>query len=184
MPSHARDDDRDLGARFQAADPDAIREVYRRYSGAMLTIGRHYLQDPHRAADAVQQAFLQAWKASARFDPEQRLSSWLYAITRRVCIDLSRTDKRAPLVTAEGEVDGGSVSDGNPEDAWERWQVRAAVDELPPAEREIIRLAHLEGLTLSEVAERLDIPLGTVKSRAFRAHKRLALRLQHLRCAA
>lgn len=61
------------------------------------------------------------------------------------------------------------------------WAVRQAIDELPPDEREIVRLQHLEELTHVEVAERLGLPVGTVKSRSFRAHRRLAARLGHLR---
>ena len=62
--------------------------------------------------------------------------------------------------------------------------MRAAIDTLPPDEREIVRLQHLEELTHTEVAERLGVPVGTVKSRSFRAHKRLAGMLGHLREAA
>ena len=67
------------------------------------------------------------------------------------------------------------------ERAYDVWAVREAVDGLPAEEREVVRLQHLEGLTQVEVAERLGIPLGTVKSRAHRAHARLAGRLGHLR---
>ena len=61
------------------------------------------------------------------------------------------------------------------------WQVRAAIDALPPDEREIVRLQHLQQFTQSEIAEKLGVPLGTVKSRAHRAHKTLLARLGHLR---
>jgi RNA polymerase sigma-70 factor (ECF subfamily) len=65
--------------------------------------------------------------------------------------------------------------------AYDVWAVREAIDELPPDEREVVRLQHVEELTQSEVAERLGVPVGTVKSRSFRAHRRLAARLGHLR---
>jgi RNA polymerase sigma-70 factor (ECF subfamily) len=64
---------------------------------------------------------------------------------------------------------------------WETWQVRAAIDELPPDEREVVRLQHLQGHTHTEIAEKLGVPLGTVKSRSSRAHQHLAHRLKHLR---
>jgi RNA polymerase sigma-70 factor (ECF subfamily) len=60
-------------------------------------------------------------------------------------------------------------------------EVRRAIDELAPEEREVVRLQHLDGLTHAEIAERLGIPLGTVKSRSYRAHRQLAARLGHLR---
>ena len=66
------------------------------------------------------------------------------------------------------------------EQSYEIWEVRAAIDELPPDEREVVRLQHLEQLSHAEVAEHLDVPLGTVKSRSHRAHRRLAARLGHL----
>ena len=67
------------------------------------------------------------------------------------------------------------------EQIYDVWEVRRAVDELPDDEREVVRLQHFEGLTHVEIAERLELPLGTVKSRSFRAHKRLAGGLGHLR---
>ena len=65
--------------------------------------------------------------------------------------------------------------------AWEAWEVRSAVSKLPPDEQVVVRLAHLDGLTHAEIAHQLDVPLGTVKSRSHRAHRRLADRLRHLR---
>jgi RNA polymerase sigma-70 factor (ECF subfamily) len=62
----------------------------------------------------------------------------------------------------------------------EIWEVRRAVADLPPEEREVVRLQHLEGLTHAEIAERLGLPVGTVKSRSFRGHRRLAASLGHL----
>jgi RNA polymerase sigma-70 factor (ECF subfamily) len=67
------------------------------------------------------------------------------------------------------------------EQAYDVWEVRRAIDELPEEERQVVRLQHLDGLTHAEVAARLDVPVGTVKSRSFRAHKRLAGRLGYLR---
>ena len=68
-----------------------------------------------------------------------------------------------------------------PEQAYDAWEVRQAIDALPADEREVVRLQHLEGLTHAEIAERLGVPLGTVKSRSFRAHQRLAIALSALR---
>ena len=67
------------------------------------------------------------------------------------------------------------------EQLWDTWQVRSAIDALDDREREVVRLQHLEGFTQQEIAERLGVALGTVKSRSFRAHKTLADRLRHLR---
>ena len=67
------------------------------------------------------------------------------------------------------------------ERAFEAWELRRALDELPADERELVELSHLQGLTHTEIAEQLGVPVGTVKSRSFRAHRRLAARLGHLR---
>jgi len=173
----------ELGRRFADRDPDAIRQIYRRYVGPMLVLARSLLADSDLAHDAVQQAFLQAWRAASRFDPDRPLSPWLFAITRRACIDLYRRERRRPVLTTTGDAPErpDPVIDGDIERAWMVWQVREAIGTLAPEERDVIRLAYLEGFTLPEVAERLRIPVGTVKSRTFRAHRRLAHRLAHVR---
>ena len=101
-----------------------------------------------------------------------------------MCIDEYRKVSRAPMVaTHDGQIDG--VVEGPSLDrAWTVWEVRQAVDELPDDERTVVRLASLEGWSLPEIAEELGLPLGTVKSRSFRAHRRLAAALAHMRTAA
>jgi RNA polymerase sigma-70 factor (ECF subfamily) len=180
-------DDQGLAERFRAGDPDAVRAVYRRYAGSMLVLARSRLADPEQAHDAVQQAFLQAWRAAGSYDARRPLSTWLYAITRRVCVDLYRRDRRRPVLTETGDAPDAPVVDVAPagvERDWEAHEVRAAVDGLRADERDLIRLAYFEGLSLPEVAERLDLPVGTVKSRSFRAYRRLAQQLRHLRAEA
>jgi len=180
-------DDQGLAEPFRAGDPDAVRAVYRRYAGSMLVLARSRLADPEQAHDAVQQAFLQAWRAAGSYDPRRPLSTWLYAITRRVCVDLYRRDRRRPALTETGDAPDAPVVDLAPvgvERDWQAHEVRAAVDGLRADERDIIRLAYFEGLSLPEVAERLDLPVGTVKSRSFRVHRRLAQQHGHLRAEA
>jgi RNA polymerase sigma-70 factor, ECF subfamily len=177
-------DDRDLAVRFRNGDPDAIREVYRRFSGSLFTLSRSMLADAEDAHDAVQQAFLQAWRAASQYDPERPLSAWLYQICRRVCIDSYRRSVRAADVVAAVRQEAEVVTTGSTmEQTWTVWEVRRAIDELPPHEREIVRLADLEGPSLPEIAAHLGIPVGTVKSRSFRAHRHLADLLAHLRPA-
>jgi RNA polymerase sigma factor (sigma-70 family) len=180
-------DDPGLAERFRDGDPDAVRAVYRRYAGSMLVLARSRLADPEQAHDAVQQAFLQAWRAAASYDPSRPLATWLYSITRRVCVDLYRRDRRRPVLTETGDAPDGAVGDVAPdgvERSWAAHEVRGAVDGLRPEERDIIRLAYFDGLSLPEVAERLGLPLGTVKSRSFRAYRRLGEQLAHLRADA
>lgn len=175
-------DDAGLAQRFRDGDDDAVREVYRRYSGAMYAAARWMLRDDARAADAVQQAFLQAWRSVGSFDASRPLSPWLFQITRRVCIDVVRRSRRRPVTTELTDEVDPSAMDGmaEVERAWTRWEVRRAIDQLPPRERDVARLAYVDGLTHVEIAARLDVPVGTVKSRTSRAHARLACALAHL----
>lgn len=174
-------DDAELGDRLRAGDEDALRELYRRFAGAVFTVARAYVHDRARADDVVQQTFLNAWRAGGTLHHGSRLSPWLYQIARRCAIDAVRSEARRrqrPIPLAGGESsDPATVF----EQSWEAFEVRRALDELPPAERETARLAHLEGLTHAEISTRLGVPLGTVKSRLDRAYRRLSATLAHLR---
>jgi RNA polymerase sigma-70 factor (ECF subfamily) len=170
--------DGDLARRFAAGDPEALRELFDRYAGAVLTVALSRLRHRDLAEEAVQDTFVKAWRAAARFDPRRALRPWLYAIARRSAADIARRERRRP---ATDLLPAATPAPEAPGDPWEAWQVRMALDDLPAGERELLRLTHFVGLTQSEVAAHLGLPLGTVKSRVHRAHRRLAARLAHLR---
>jgi RNA polymerase sigma factor (sigma-70 family) len=176
--------DRDLRARFRQGDPDAVRSVYRAHGRLVYAVAYRVLGDRGLAEEATQQSFVKAWRAAQSFDEQRELGPWLAAIARRVAIDLYR---REALRTADPIE---SVAAGDPallaaptsaEAIYDVWEVRDALAQLPPDEQEVIRLQHLDGFTHAQIAERLGVALGTVKSRSFRAHKRLAALLGHLR---
>ncbi|MGH1489989.1 MAG: RNA polymerase sigma factor [Acidimicrobiales bacterium] len=167
----------ELTARFRAGDEAAVREVHQRYGGAVRTVARSMMSDPELIAEVVQQTFVKAWRGAASFEEDRELAPWLYAIARRTAIDVIRREKRIVVTSVNEDVAVSSISFDR---VWEVWEVRRAVDDLPPGEREVVRLCNLEGFTHEEVAERLGIPLGTVKSRSGRAYKRLAAALRHL----
>jgi len=173
----------ELIARFRAGDESAIRDLYREYGRMVFAIAVRILRDRALAEDATQQTFLQVWRAAGSFDPDRDLAPWIHTIGRRVAIDLLRRENRR-RADALDNVPGGSAAlrrDGvDIIDTWTCWQVRDAIDHLPADEALVVRLQHLDGLTQVEIAERLAIPLGTVKSRSFRAHRRLAGLLAHL----
>jgi RNA polymerase sigma-70 factor (ECF subfamily) len=131
------------------------------------------------AEEAVQQTFLQAWRGAGRFDPNRDPAPWLYAIARRVAVDIYRRERRHH--DTDGHDAEVAILSPSFEGTWEAWEVRSALDELTDDERDIMRATHYLGLTHEETAERLGIPVGTVKSRSYRAHKRLAGLLAHLR---
>jgi RNA polymerase sigma factor (sigma-70 family) len=175
--------DREVRTRFRNGDPDAVRDVYRAYGRTVYSVAYKVLNDRGLAEEATQQAFLKAWRAAAGFDQDRELGPWLAAIARRAAIDVYRRE----AVRVADPID--EVAPGNPALATEpeqaaltdAWEVREAVEELPEDEQEVVRLQHFEGLTHAQIAERLSVAVGTVKSRSFRAHKRLAQLLGHLR---
>jgi RNA polymerase sigma factor (sigma-70 family) len=175
----------DLAVKFARGDPDGVRAVYGRYGRLVYTVAFKMLGDRGLAEEATQQTFLAAWRAAASFDVSRELGPWLATIARRAAIDIHRREARRPVGVALEEVDPAApelvTRPVGIETAYEIWEVRRALDELPEEERRVIRLAHFEGLTHAQIAARLDVPVGTIKSRTFRAHRRLAALLGHLR---
>ena len=166
---------------FRAGDPQAVAAVFKEFGGLVFAVALRVLHDRSLAEDATQQAFVQAWRASAEFDPRRELAPWLATIARRAAIDLQRREATRARHARDELPDVVATVPDSAERAYDVWAVREAIDALPPDEREVVRLQHLEELTQVQIAERLHLPLGTVKSRAYRAHRRLAARLGHLR---
>jgi RNA polymerase sigma factor (sigma-70 family) len=168
---------------FLAGDADAVRAVYREYGRLVFAVAYKVLGDRDLAEEATQQTFLQAWRSAQSFDPTREMAPWLATIARRAAIDLHRREARrthARLDEFDSQAAVVTLPDAA-ETAYEVWEVRRAIEALPPEERDVVRLQHLEGLTHTEIAERIGVPPGTVKSRSFRAHRHLAARLGHLR---
>lgn len=168
-----------LAQRFADADPDAIRTLYARFGRPVFTVAFSVLRDRALAAEAVQMTFLKAWQSADRYDSSRPLAPWLYSIARRTAIDVARSERRH--TGNELRDTDAAAAPHMMEHVWEAWQVRRAVDQLEAREREIVRLQHFEQLTHDEIATRLSIPIGTVKSRSHRAHQRLARALNYLR---
>lgn len=174
--------DDDVIGRFREGDPTAIREIYGQYGRLLFTVARRIVGTSALADEVVQESFVKAWRAASDFEATRDLAPWLVTITRRTAIDVVRREKaarREPL----GDDHAASLGQLDPdlEHSDDVWAVRHAVDQLPDEERDVVRLQHLDGCSHDEVAERLGIPVGTVKSRSFRAHRRLASALGHLR---
>jgi RNA polymerase sigma-70 factor (ECF subfamily) len=171
-------DDRELAHRFSSGDDESVRAVYERYGRAVHTVAYSIVRDSATAADVVQATFVKAWRAAGTFNPERDLGPWLYTIARRQAIDTLRRERR--VEPAEPEVIDVVELPPSLESAWEAWEVRLAVDQLPDDEREVVRLAWFVGLSHPEIADQLSVPVGTVKSRSHRAHRRLASLLAHV----
>jgi RNA polymerase sigma-70 factor (ECF subfamily) len=174
-----------LALRFAAGEPDSVAEAYRAYGRLVYTVAYRVLGDVGSAEDARQQTFVRAWQNTASFDPKRSLAPWLTTIAGRAAIDIYRRNRRdrdhRNLDDLMPPDDVISVTPPTAEQIYDAWQVRRAVAALPDPDRELICLQYFGELTHAEIADRLAIPLGTVKSRSFRAHRRLAGLLAHLR---
>ena len=174
--------DAQLAAQFAAGDPDAVRAVYQTYSRLVYSVAFKVLGDVGLAEDATQQTFVQAWRAADSYDPTRALGPWLASIARRAAIDVYRRTRRHQTQYGLDSADASLVSPPpSAEQIYEVSEVRHAIDALPPDDRELVRLQHFLGLSHAEIADRLKIPVGTVKSRTFRVHRRLLGMLGHLR---
>jgi RNA polymerase sigma-70 factor (ECF subfamily) len=166
--------DGQLIVRIAGGDRDAFEELHGRYSRAVLGLALRRLGDRGRAEDASQDAFLAIWRSARTYDPSRgRGAAWLYAVARNAITDGLR---RTPEPVAELEEGPGREPDPSDEAeaSWTAWRVHRALEELPDHERPVIELAYWRGLSQSEIAESLEIPLGTVKTRTRSALARLA----------
>jgi RNA polymerase sigma-70 factor (ECF subfamily) len=150
------------------SDHDALAELYDRFGRIAYGLALRVLRDDALAEDAVQEAFLQAWRSADTFMPERaKASTWLLTLVHRRAVDLVRREQRRrsePLDEASDRAGDGPVD----EQAWLRYQrerVQAALRCLPDQQREALELAYYGGFSQSELAERLGQPIGTIKSR-------------------
>lgn len=170
----------DVSDRFRRGDLEALGEVFDHYSGPVTAVVRSIIRDHSQVDDAVQETFLRAWRGAATFDTTRPLGPWLFTIARRTAIDLVRKEGR-PTRSNHDELSGDiPIHSPGIEQAWETWEVRTALEQLPPEEAIIMKLFHYHALTHPEIATNLGIPIGTVKSRSHRAHQRLTKLLDHL----
>ncbi len=170
--------------RFRAGESDGVRAIYREFGRLVYAVCRNQLSSPQLAEEAAQQTFLKAWRSAGTVDPGRDLAPWLATIARRTAIDVHRHEFRETTSALEDVPLAHPALVEQPvaiERTYDAWQVRQALDQLPEEERVIVQLLHLEGMTQTAVAERLNLALGTVKSRSYRAHKKLAALLGHLR---
>jgi RNA polymerase sigma-70 factor (ECF subfamily) len=158
--------------------------MYREYGRLVFSVALKALGRVDLAEDATQQTFVRAWQAADRIDVDRNPAAWLVTIARRVAIDIHRHEaRRATSALDDVAADTDALVSRPPElDTLDAvWRVRLAIDALPSEEATIVRMHHLDGMTHSEISEKLAIPLGTVKSRSHRAHRKLATLLGHLR---
>jgi RNA polymerase sigma-70 factor (ECF subfamily) len=167
--------DEELLELLAASDDRALGELYDRYGRMAYGLALRVLRDRALAQDAVQEGFLAVWRNAARFEAERaKPSTWILTLVHRRAVDLVRREERRrgdPLETAPQAAGEETGEEAELRDR--RRRVQAALMQLPPAERQALELAYYGGLTQSELAARLGVPLGTVKSRMFSGLRRL-----------
>jgi RNA polymerase sigma-70 factor (ECF subfamily) len=178
-------DDAQLMERLRS-DPtgEALRELYRIYAGELLGFALNALSDRETAEEIVQETFTRAWRHADRYDAARgSVRTWLYQIARHAIIDTRRRASARPAI-AHGGAEGTGLEEmaGGPsiDQAMLGWQVAAALARLSPDHRQVIRLAHVRGMSVREIAQVCDLPEGTVKSRTWYALRSLRLVLEEM----
>ncbi|MGH9310005.1 MAG: sigma-70 family RNA polymerase sigma factor [Vicinamibacterales bacterium] len=176
LPARGTEPDEDVAhvARAAAGDGAALAALYDRHARTVYSLALRIVSDEGDAEDVLQEVFAQAWRQAGRYDPRRgRVAAWLVTMARTRAIDRLRarrarpdgagtsTDDDTRLELSAPAVDPGDALSA----ARDAERVRAALQELPVLQRLAIELAYFEGLTQSEIAERLEQPLGTVKTR-------------------
>ncbi|MBL0748989.1 RNA polymerase sigma factor [Nocardioides baculatus] len=175
---------RSLAARLVAGDESALEVIYDRWSALVHTYALRALGDAHDAEDVTQQVFVAAWRSRHTLTPSaSALPAWLIGIARHKIADVrearARDARRSEAVAALPVLDAVDQSaDG---EVAERLVVRQAVDELPDPRRTIVLLAFWQGLSHTEIAETVGLPLGTVKSHVRRGLIQLHQQLEGVR---
>jgi RNA polymerase sigma-70 factor (ECF subfamily) len=176
--------DSDLIAQAAGGDERAIATLYDRYGGVLYAVAYRIVGQRADAEEVVIEAFAQAWREAPRFESERgSVAGWLTMIARSRALDTVRARSRRDRLTASAAADRMGVSPamgewradpaGAVDHAERRTKVREALEMLSPPQRQAIELAYFEGLSQSEIAERLQEPLGTVKTRVRLAMQKL-----------
>ncbi|ROP66058.1 RNA polymerase sigma-70 factor (ECF subfamily) [Curtobacterium sp. PhB130] len=174
-------DDSDLADAFGSGDERVLRAVYERWSALVHTLALRSLGDVAAAEDVTQQVFVRAWRHRDTYHPERApLGAWLVGITRN-CIADAHADRARSARLAHAVADSEATTPETTDDTdglAERMLVAGELDRLDEVPRTVLRLAFYEELSHREIAERLGLPLGTVKSHIRRGLARLRTRLE------
>ena len=167
MGLHDRSD-ADLLAAMARGDSDALGELYDRYSSLLLATAIRILGGRREAEDLVHDVLMEVWQKCADYDEGRgSVRTWILIRLRSRALDRCRRAGRVRVETIEDRTidDLGPASGDEPGQGLDHARVRRVLAELPAAQRQVLELAYFEGLSASEIAERLAIPIGTVKSR-------------------
>jgi RNA polymerase sigma factor (sigma-70 family) len=173
--------DRRLVHRIAGGDRDAFRDLFSHYAPTAMALARRVIRQPQIAEEMVQEAFLSVWKDPRRYDPARgTVRAWLMTAVHHRAVDAVRREEAqrrrsenvlsAPEAAPDDPAERVVEAIGLPE---ERAAVRGALQDLPAEQRQVIELMYYEGMSQSQISERLGLPLGTVKSRTLLGMRRL-----------
>ncbi|MGO8870366.1 MAG: sigma-70 family RNA polymerase sigma factor [Acidimicrobiales bacterium] len=161
-----------------AADDEALVGAFLDHGTAMRGVARRALGNTHAAEEAVQETFARAWRSRRRYDPSRgTLRSWLFSIERNLLVDWTRSGARVRARDAR-LVPQSEAAPDELDRAVSSWQVEDALRSLSAEHRAVVVEVYFGGRTSMEVADRLHIPEGTVRTRLFYALKALRLALE------
>jgi RNA polymerase sigma-70 factor, ECF subfamily len=165
--------DHGLLALVARGDRDAFARLYDMYAGPAYSLALRVVRDRELAADVVQDAFLTIWNQAGKFDAARgQPSTWILTVTHHKAVDMVRREERRRADAIDEAPETPDAAPPVEDQAWQgvaREQVRSAMAKLPDPHREVLELAYFAGYTQSQLAERLAVPIGTVKSRTFAA---------------
>lgn len=173
--------DERLAHGFTAGDRSCLEEAYRRWSPLVHSLALRELRRAADAEDVTQQVFVSAWRSRADYSPQRgSLVGWLVGITRHRLVDHHRRQQRQLRLATTLEAEAVTAAPGGspPERDLERLVLATEIQQLPDPRGTILKMAFWEGYTYAQIAEGLDLPLGTVKSHARRALLHLRSRLK------
>lgn len=158
-----------------AGDELALGELYDRFGRFAYGLALRVVRDPGLAEEAVQEAFLSVWRSAERFDGRRgKVRSWLLTIVHRRAVDFVQLAVRGQEIAAEEVVERTNPSTEETAAVREEQRVvRHALELIPGVQRQALELAYYGGYSQSQIAARLDVPLGTVKTRIFHGLRRL-----------
>lgn len=178
-------DEKLLISRSKAGDIEAFEELIEAYQKKIFSFAYRIIGNYEDAADMAQEALIRIYKSIGGFKEQSSFSTWIYRITTNVCLDeiRRRKSKKEYSLDEEVQMDDGQLKrqvmsdDPGPEEVFEKEELRSivknAIDKLPEEQKVVITLRDIQGLSYDEIAEVLDCPGGTVKSRISRARQAL-----------
>ena len=180
-------DDHQLIRRISEVDKDALEALYTRYQTPVYSLAMYMLKQPALAEEATQDIFLNIWLKAGSFNAERgQPKGWIMSVAHHKIVDLIRSRRRTIVNTDPADYEtldllpaSGASTEAQVEQTMERERIMRALATIPEPQSEVIMLAYFEGFSQSEMAERLDQPLGTIKTRVRLAMQKLRTVLEN-----